>query len=152
MGRQRETQGNLFEIMADPTRPTKINNDPVILEIRRLWDKGIKVSPTLLGTKAGYSSLTKEQNTSLLEKAGKITHDKLASLFVLDSYTKKADDEKGKLIESIADKSKISARVEMVLSLVSGITDKEELSKKLSELKSSGLMTRDVYNKYLELK
>ncbi|MEK7112668.1 MAG: hypothetical protein AAB875_05060, partial [Patescibacteria group bacterium] len=151
LGEEKETVGNMFEIMADPTRPSPEKSTPLIQELRRLWDAGFKASPTLLGDKKGYSSLTPEQNTELWKKAGEITDSKLSNLIKLSDYQKLEDDEKAKLVENITDKSKLSARVGMVLEITQGLKG-EELKAKLSELKKSGLLTREVYAKWLDLR
>lgn len=66
--------GNVLETMIDPSRPSKIRQDIVVDELRRLFDKGIKISPTLLGDKAGYDILTPEENTLLWQRAGELTY------------------------------------------------------------------------------
>lgn len=151
LGQERETVGNPLEIMADPTRPSPSKSSPVIEELRRLWDAGQKVSPTLLGDKAGYGGLTPEQNTNLWKRAGEITNQKLNSLFSKEEYKKLSDEEKGKITNTIVDKSKIVARAEAVIELTQGLQG-EELKAKLSELKKSGLMTNEVFKKYMELR
>jgi len=151
LGEEIETVGNPLEIMADPTRPSKEKGSPVISEIRRLWDSGFKVSPTLLGDKKGYKGLTKEENTELWKRSGEIINSKLGNLFNSQDYQRLDDETKSKKIESFIDKSKINARAEMVLKLTQNL-EGEELKKKLSELKAFGLMTKEVFNKYQEIK
>jgi hypothetical protein len=151
LGEEKETVGNPLEIMADPTRPSPAQSTPLVQEFRRLWDAGFQVSPTLLGDKRGYVSLTSEQNTQLWKKAGEIINSKLSNLIKSPEYQKLPDDEKAKYIDNFVDKSKTNARVGMVIGLTEGLQG-EELKVKLSELKSSGLMTREVFNKYLELR
>lgn len=143
--------GNPLESMIDPSRPSEIKDTPVVNELRRLWDAGYKVSPTLLGDKSGYDSLTPEQNTDLWERAGKITESKLNNLFQLADYKNLGDDEKAKLVEDFVDKSKLFARVEKVLQVTEGLGS-QELLDKLSELKKSGLMTRQVFAEYQRLR
>ena len=150
LGKEIETQ-NPLEVMADPTRPLNVKTSLVIEELKRLSEKGFKVSPTLLGDKKGYEALTPEQNTQLWKKAGEITNTKLTALFNHQPYIDAPDDEKAKIVEEFVDKSKIVARAEMVVLLTQGLQG-EELKNKLSEIKKSGFLTRDVYNKYLEIK
>ena len=150
LGREKQSIGNPLEIMADPTRPSPDTSTPTIQELRRLTDAGFKVSPTLLGDKAGYKGLTPQENTRLWKRAGEIITGKLESLFSKENYQKMADDQKGKLVEMVVDKSKVVARAEAVIELTQGLAG-EELKKKLSELKTGGLLTRDVFNKYQEL-
>lgn len=151
LGQERGTVGNPLEIMADPTRPSPAQSSPVINELRRLWDVGQKVSPTLLGDKAGYQGLTKEQNTELWKKAGEITNAKLTSLFSKEEYQKLDEEKKGKTVDSIIDKSKISARAGMAIELTQDLQG-EELKNKLSELKASGLLTQEVFNLYKQIR
>ena len=143
--------GNPLESMIDPSRPSEIKDTPVVNELRRLWDVGYKVSPTLLGDKGGYEGLTPEQNTDLWKRAGEITNSKLNNLFIKEEYKKLGDDEKAKVVENFIDKSKLFARTEKVLQLTEGLKG-QELITKLSELKKSGLMTRDVLNEYQRLR
>ena len=151
LGEEKGTIGNPLEIMADPTRPSPAQSTPIIEELRRLADKGFKVSPTLLGDKAGYKGLTNKQNTELWKKAGEIINSKLSNLIKTEAYKKLDDEQKGKTIDSFVDKSKTNARAGMILELTQDLQG-EELKAKLSELKKSGLMTQEVFKKYLELK
>lgn len=151
LGQERPTTGNPLEILADPTRPSPEQNTPVIQEIRRLWDAGYKVSPTLLGDSGGYKGLTKQQNTELWKKAGEITNEKLTSLFSKQEYQSLSDDQKGKIVSDVVDKSKVVARAGMVIQLTDGLQGSELLNK-LSELKSTGLITKEVFDRYKELR
>ena len=151
LGEERKSIANPLETMIDPTRLSSAQSSPVISELRRLWDVGFKVSPTLLGDKAGYKGLTSQQNTDLWKKAGEITNEKLTSLISKPEYQKLPDDQKGKYVEKIADQSKLMARVGMVIELTDGLQG-EELKAKLSELKKTGLMTSEVFNQYLKLR
>ena len=151
LGGEIETIGNPLEVMADPTRPSPTKSSPVIDELRRLWDMGVKVSPTLLGDKKGYRGLTSGQNTELWKKAGEIINQKLNSLFLKDEYKKLADDKKGKVIDSVVEKSKLYARVAIVMEMTQELKG-DKLKEKLSEFKESGLMTRGVYDNYLKLR
>ena len=151
LGKEVERIGNPLEVLIDPTRPYPIKDSPVINELRRLTDAGFEVSPTLLGDKKGYESLSQKENTQLWKRAGEIIDGKLGNLFNSEQYKKLKEDEKGKKVESFVDKSKLVARAEMVMILTEGLSG-EALKQKLSELKAGGLMTREVYNKYIELR
>lgn len=151
LGEERLTAGNPLEIMIDPTRPSRAKDTIVIGELRRLWDLGFKVSPTLLGDKKGYSSLSKEQNTELWKRAGEITNEKLGSLFINEKYLKMSDDEKAKTVEDFVDKSKTNARAEVVIQVTKGLYG-EPLKTELSKHKKSGLITKGVFKKYIELR
>jgi len=107
--------GNILETMADPSRPSKIRNDVVVDELRRLFDKDIKVTPTLLGDKMGFDILTTEENTHLWRRSGELTYKALLAWINTDEY-KKVDNDfaKGKTIEALIGKTKAAAKAEMV--------------------------------------
>ena len=157
LGEERDSVGNPLEILLDPTRPSKQISSPVIDELRRLYDNGQQVSPTLLGDKNGYKSLTKEENTKLWKRAGEITNQKLGSLFSKESYQNLSEEEKGKVTANIIEKSTIAARAELVLEITRGL-EGDELRKKLSELKSSSgggtgkVLTEEVFRLYMQLR
>lgn len=151
LGKEKERIGNPLEVLADPTRPFPSQSTPVIEELRRLTDEGQKVSPTLLGDKKGFKGLSPKENTQLWKRAGEITNEKLDALFKSEKYLKLEEDEKGKIVEDFIDKSKLIARVESAIALTEGLQG-EILKAKLSELKAGGLLTRDVFNKYMELR
>lgn len=150
LGQELPTQGNPLEIMIDPTRPTTDISTPLVVELRRLYNEGYKVTPSLLGDKKGYKGLTQQQNTEIWKRAGQITDSKLTALIELDTYKKLSDEDKGKIIDTFVSKSQVSARVSMVIELTQGLQG-EELKKELSKLKASGLMTKEIFNKFLEL-
>jgi hypothetical protein len=70
-------------------------------------------------------------------------------LFRSESYDKLGDDKKGEKVETFVDKSKLNARAEMILKLTQELKGLE-LRSVLSKHKESGLMTREVYDKYIE--
>lgn len=114
--------GNVLETMADPTRPSKIRQDVVVDELRRLWDKGVKVSPTQLGDKAGYDILTKEENTQLWQRAGELTYKTLFNTVNTKNYKEAGKDTKidpdfakGKLLETAVNNAKTAAKLEMAI-------------------------------------
>jgi len=126
--------GNVLETMADPTRPSVVMQDIVVEELRRLFDKDIKVSPTLLGDKAGYDILTKEENTQLWRRAGELTYKGLLAQINSENYKKANDYAKGKLIELVTGQSKTIAKLEIVkIKLAQGKT--------IMKLAESGLFT-----------
>jgi len=149
LGEEILTKGNPLEIMIDPSRPSEELSSEVVSEFRRLYDAGYKISPTQLGTKTGYNSLTPEENTLLWKKAGELMQSKLTNLFKSEEYKKLPDDKKAEIVQKFIEKSNTIARAEMVMALTEGLSG-QELKTKLSELKTSGLMTRDVFSQYLE--
>lgn len=152
-GEEKKTP-NFLTVMADPTRPIEGGadpNDPVTLELRRLLDAGYKATPTQVGTKNGYAGLTGKQNTQLWERGGEIVYNKLTSLVKLPEYQQADDEKKAKLVGQIADKSQTVARAEMVLQLTHGLTG-DALRNELSKLKTSKLMSVEVFNQYLNIR
>ena len=109
------------------------------------------MSPTLLGDKAGYKGLTPQQNTDLWKRAGTIVDDKLSKLFATEKYQSLKEDEKAKVVEDFIAKAKINARAELILDMIKDIHG-EELKKKLSELKKTGLLTKDVFAQLTKLR
>jgi hypothetical protein len=145
LGKEQERVGSFIETLIDPTRPSRIYSSPVINEIKRMWDAGFRVSPTLLGDKRGYDSLTQKQNTELWKKAGEITNDKLGSLFQNEEYKNAPEDIKAKTIENFINKAKLYSRVALVIHLLDGL-EGEGLQKELSKHKESGLINREVFD------
>lgn len=151
LGRERERVGNPIETLIDPTRPSKTTETLVTQELRRLTDGGFKVSPTLLGDKKGFKNLTSAENSQLWKYAGEIINDKLSALFSDERYNEMPDDEKSKMVEKFITQAKINARAGYALKLTQGLSG-EELKDKLTELKQGGLLTRDVFDKYMEIR
>ncbi len=129
--------GNPLEVMIDASRPVKIRQDVVVDEIRRLWDKNVRVAPTQLGNRDGYKSLTQKENVLLWRRAGEATYQSLFELIQRGSYKKKGDEAKGKMVERVVKDAKDDARAEAAaIKLNQGMT--------MKELKESGLVTIDV--------
>lgn len=129
--------GNPLEVMIDASRPVKIRQDVVVDELRRLWNKNVRVAPTKLGNRDGYKSLTQEENTVLWRRAGEATYQGLFELIQRGSYKRKGDEAKGKMIEKVVKAAKDDARAEATeIKLNQGVT--------MLELKESGLVTSDV--------
>ena len=151
LGRERKRVGNPLEVLLDPTRPSPDVGTIVTTELRRLMDEGLRVSPTALGDRSGFKVLSSKENTELWKLAGGITNDKLTSLFTKDEYQELEDDEKGKVIKKVVDKSKVNARASIAIQVTEGL-EGDELKAKLSELKKGKLLTREVFKKYLEVR
>jgi hypothetical protein len=143
LGEKRLPTANPVELMIDPTRPSKEISSPVVTELRRLWDTGWEVSPTLLGDKKGYEFLTPKENTELWKRAGSIAKSGLEQVITNEIYTKLGDDKKAEVIGKIIQESQKVARIEMVAKKLSGLEDKE-LETAVFELRKSGLATEDI--------
>lgn len=151
LGREVERIGNPLEVLIDPTRPSPVKDTLVTGEIRRIVNAGFNVSPTMLGDRAGYDGLTPEQNTKLWVTTGTILNGKLTNLFNSPQYSQLSEDEKASTIEKFIKQSQISGRVAMALELTDGLSG-EELKSKLSELKAGGLLNREVFDRYVEIR
>ncbi len=151
LGRPIESAGNPLEILIDPTRPSPDISTATTAELRRLTEEGFSISPTLLGDKEGYPALSKEENTEMWELAGGVVNDKLTTLFSLPEYKELTDEEKSEVVEKVIDKSKTNARAAMVIKLTSG-SPETQLVEKLLELKEGGLLTKEVFRVYDDLR
>jgi hypothetical protein len=129
--------GNPLEVMIDPTRPVKIREDVVVDELRRLWDKDVRVSPTMLGNKGGYDILTDHENTVLWRRAGELTYIGIYELIQGPYYKGLSDERRGREIEKEVQEAKNIARAEAAVA-------KMETGTSLEKLKESKLVTQDV--------
>jgi hypothetical protein len=143
LGEEKQPTANPLELMADPTRPSKVISTPVVDELRRLWDEGWEVSPSLLGDRKGFESLTPKENTILWTRAGSITRKGLETLITNPLYKDIPDDKKAEFIRKIVAESQKAARTEAVAQKVSKLKGKE-LADKLFELRKSGLATEEL--------
>ncbi len=149
LGREKARPGNIAETIADPSRPSTDLSTEVTEELRRLFDIGYKATPSMLGDRKGYPALTPEQNTILWKNSGEIINNKLGNLFNSEKYKKLANDLKADTISDFVDEAHTIARAKMALDLTEGLSG-QELKNKLSELKEGKLLTRTVYNRYIE--
>lgn len=143
---------NLFEVMADPTRPGNPSapKDPLAKELRRLLDAGYNSTPTQLGGRNGFKSLSGEQNTLLQEMGGKYIYGQIKEAMQDRSYSRYDDEQKSKAIEDAVSDAKDEARAQMVLQVVKALPAAER-KVKLLEMKDDGLLTQTVYDIYLSL-
>lgn len=152
-GKKKETP-NFFEVMADATRPgnpTADENDPVLKEFRRLMDADYPVTPTQLGDRNGYKSLTHEQNTYLWQLAGQSAKSEVEKVMQGRAYNRYDDEQKSQVLDDAIQEAKTEARARVVLKALQGLTDAEQ-KQKLAEMKDDGLLTRNVFDLYLSLK
>lgn len=150
LGEKKETPGFLT-VMLDPTRPKTPSDSPAVKELKRLWDEGHRATPTQLGNKKGYKTLTPDQNTRMWILAGDRLHNKLLKLFDDPRYQKLNDEKKTKIISEFSEKAGIEARAAMVLEITKGLTG-QELKEKLSELKADRVLTEDVFKEFSKLR
>lgn len=136
--------------MIDPSRPSTILTAPVIIELRRLANKGHNVTPSKLGDKYGYETLTPEQNTALWEKAGELLNGKLENLIQTETYSNLSDEERAKIISGFTSKAYLITRTLAVMDLTDRLAG-EELKNKLSLFKGN-LMTKSVFKELIKLR
>lgn len=150
LGQERKRPTGWLSSLIDPSRPSMVMSSPVTLELRRLWDAGHDVSPTQLGDKNGYKTLTQEQNTALWKRSGELLNNKLKGLIKFKAYEELSDDEKAKVIDSFVDKAFLTARANFVVEMTQGLSG-EELKKELAKLKGN-LLTKEVFREFLKIR
>jgi hypothetical protein len=143
LGEEKKPTANPLELMLDPTRPSKEISSPVITELRRLFDEGWEVSPSLLGTRTGFEILSQQENTELWKRAGSITKDALDIVITNPLYNDLPDEARADAISEIIAVSQTAAKTEMVVKKITGLEGKE-LSDMIFELRKSGLATQDI--------
>jgi hypothetical protein len=134
--------------MIDATRPgtpSQPTDDKIVLELRRLSDAGYQATPTQLGPKRGYETLSDEQNTQLWQLAGQFSYDAIERIMKTAAYKNRYDDEqKAKVINEMTDQAKVEARGKMLSGILSGIP-KKQIAQKLREYKEDNLLTQQVF-------
>lgn len=146
LGEEKKASANPLEIMIDPTRPSKEINTVVVKELRRLFDAGFRVTPSLLGNKEGFELLTPKENTELWKRAGQLIKESLNSIFSEPSYKTWMDEAKAEVINRVVAISKDAAKAEAVVNQLKGLKGKD-LTGKLIILSESGLMTSELIPK-----
>ena len=144
LGEEVKATANPLEIMIDPTRPSKEIKSPVIKELRRLFDAGHKVTPSLLGSKEGFEILTQQENTALWKRTGQLISESLNIVITNPSYKDWNDEAKASIIDRIVDASKTAAKAEVVAKKLRGLKG-NELMDKLIELNEVGLTSSDLF-------
>jgi hypothetical protein len=117
----------------------------VVKELRRLADEGQLATPTQLGPKRGYESLTPEENTGLWKLAGEKAKAAIDDIMGNKAYDRYDDDQKAKVIAKVVDAANDESRAEIageILKSQTTVAAKKEVMKKLRE---EGLITQNVY-------
>lgn len=140
--------GNIFEAMADPTRPSKAIDDVVINEIHRLWKEGYKASPTKIKY---YPSLSPEDQSNLFRYVGTKTEQDIKKLMMRPSYRAANDEDKANMIDKVVTTAKIDGRAVILLDLMKDIPEQKRVEK-LAQLKQEQFLTNAVYVRYKELR
>lgn len=146
LGEEKKASANPLEIMIDPTRPSKEINTVVVKELRRLFDAGFEVTPSLLGNKEGFEALTPKENTELWKRSGQLIRDSLNSVFTEPAYKTWPDEAKAEVVNRVVAISKDAAKAEAVVNQLKGLKGKD-LTDKLIILNESGLMTSELIPK-----
>lgn len=142
---------NFIEVMIDPTRPSRIKNDPVVNEIRRLVTAKQEINTTQLGGKYGYRSLSQKQNTDMWKQSGRVAHEQLTQLMQYDSYSAMPDERKAQRVNKIINDAKETAKLNIVMERTQGL-DGEQLTNTLRAMKKDGLLTAEIFKKLMRLR
>ena len=137
--------GNPLEVMVDPTRPFKIKHDIVVDELRRLWDKGLRVSPAMIGNKNGYPGLTPQENTALWRRAGELTYKAIYK--EIQSKVYKSLEDEGSISKANRLKAAIKKSTDLARAEMAYIKNNQGVPEQ--QLWESGLMNNDVFKHYL---
>ena len=114
LGNESPRSGNAIETLADPTRPSNTTQTFITKELRRLWDAGYKVSPSLVGGRKGYEKLTPEENTELRKNVGSMINDKLYNHMNSSRYDNISDEVKAKYIDAVSRRARLQAKVKFL--------------------------------------
>lgn len=139
--------GSVLETLIDPTRPSRALNTPVVNELRRLNEAGIKATPTTFIEKNEYTFLSEEEKTQLELRAGQILAPKLDRLIEREEYKESSDEDKKNLIEDFYNEARDVARAEKVLEMTDGKST-DEIKEILSQLKSENFLTKNVFKRW----
>lgn len=152
MGQELPRAGGIIETMIDPTRPLNIRSSIVINELKRLASVGQLATPTAFADEKQFTqTLTREQITRLQRDAGVMLESKLNNLFKSDKYNRLPDIKKKEIILDFTNKSRVIARANMVIELTQGLSG-QELRSKISELKASGFLTKEVFDTFVKIR
>jgi hypothetical protein len=144
LGRKRESVGNPLEILADPSRPSPVLKDPVVLELRRLTDAGYNVSPSPISERRhGYASLTQEENLTMRRMHGRLIDAHLQKLIQMPEFQHANDEDKAKVITRLNKEANYIARAFIVQKILTE-TPPEELRDRLAEMVDEKVITRDI--------
>jgi hypothetical protein len=146
--------GGFFNAMLDATRPGIPGgdlNDPVIVELKRLSERGYYATPTMLGSRDGYEGLTPQENTFLWETAGRYAKNAIKEVMNRPAYNNLDDEQRWKMINSAVGDSKDEARARTLLRVTRGMSRPDE-QEKIDELRDAGMATNDVVGRYQALK
>ena len=79
-----------------------------------------------------------------------ILEGKLTNLIEAEEYKKLDDDAKAKKIQNFTEKARVVARAETIEELTQGL-EGTDFNAKMSELKASGFMTKQVFDEWKKL-
>jgi hypothetical protein len=149
LGRERPNPEHPIEAIIDGTRPSFATETPLSQELRRLTEQDFRVTPTRLGGDSGYENMTKSQVTNMWKRTGKLTQSKLSGLIQMDQYQQLSDRKKAEAIKDVVDEAKVRARAFSAMRITEGMRGRQ-LRQKLGELKQGGLLTEEVFDKYMQ--
>lgn len=151
LGQEIERKGTGLQTMLDPTRPSEDRSTAVTQELRRLNEAGYNASPTKLGDKGGYDSLTGRQNNRMWEIAGTVTNSRLNEIMINPAYQKLTDEQKTELIDKTVRTAQNLARAQVLAELTQGMS-KEQASPIIKKHIESGLINESIFKIYLQIR
>ena len=150
-GKDIERTNNFIETMIDPTRPSKIKNDPIVNELRRLTTAKQDINTSQLGKRTGYKSLSQKQNTEMWRQSGQVAYEKISQLMQYDAYNAMPDERKTQRINKIIDEAKETAKLGAIIERTKDI-DGDQLTIILRVMKKEGLLTEGLFKKYMRIR
>ena len=149
MGDEIKTVGPI-ESAIDPSRPSEVKSDKITRELDRLTRAGFPSTPTMLGNKNGYKSLSDSENTNLWKMSG--SYKRQAVEFLLNNATYKSYDaeKQSKMMADYIDRANVEARAKVIYSAVEDLSPEERFAK-LTQMKEDKLLTQQVYARYKSL-
>lgn len=146
IGEQQQRPGNVLETLLDPSRPSRINQKPILEEADRLAEKGFEIIPARLSGKDGYKSLSMEENTKLSTLRGELFRKTVSKLIESDTYKNMSDEKKADTINLFASKSSQFAREKIVTEKLNALP-KEELKVALKAMIQEGLVSKEMFKR-----
>lgn len=151
LGQEIERKGTGLQTMLDPTRPSKDVSTNVTRELRRLNEAGYNASPTKLGDKDGYDSLTGRQNNRMWEIAGTVTNSRLNEVMLNPAYQNLPDEQKTELIDKTVRMAQNLARAQVLAEITSGMSQ-EQATPIIKKHIESGLINESIFKIYLQIR
>jgi hypothetical protein len=119
-------------------------------EFERLEETGNKATPTFFANEKKYDYLTDDDRKDLIEDSRIMLEDKLTKLMNDSWYKTASDEDRAKTIKNYTNQVRVRTRAEMIEKITKGLTE-AEFNKEMAGLRDSGIMTGQVYDKWVEI-